>query len=388
MQPVVLDGVRRTSVSGNRPQALVLGTRRERPTPLSPSQSRAVTSMDGLRRNAPTPRQLLDQVVPVEPILAPLIPQVAPVAPTRSRPMIGFSILASALIVAGVTGSKFIPAKASTESSSRIVAPQAATPAPTIASTPAPTPAPTPPAKAAAAVPSYSSVQQILDTFVGAHGSQYTIYVKDLKTGQVSSVNADKVMRSASLYKLFVAQRIYQMIDSGELTYGQKAGAESGRTIESCLTVMINVSDNACGHDLGTLVGWNKQDANLHAAGFTSTTLGDRVSNAQLTNAKDVGLLMERLYAGTSMSPNATQRFTSLLKDQRVNDRFPKGLPSRTVIAHKTGDLMGYVHDAGIVYGKNTDFVVVVMSGPWGSPESSKPAFGTLAGQLNSYLNR
>jgi beta-lactamase class A len=106
-----------------------------------------------------------------------------------------------------------------------------------------------------------------------------------------------------------------------------------------------------------------------------------------VASAKDVGLLLEHLYNATLMSPNATNRFTDLLKQQRVNDRFPTGLPSGTVIAHKTGDFLGYTHDAGIVYGAKTDFEVVVMSGPWNSPENSKPAFGILAGQLNSFFN-
>ena len=386
MQSVVLDGVRRNPLSGARPQALVLGSPRSRPAPLSQNTALNRISIDGVRRSIPSPREVLQTpqiaFIPVPEVLPPK---------ASTRPMVAFSIIASALIVAGVTGSRLVPIHAADDASIRTNAPAIVT-----ASTPlakpvrSPFTTPTPSSNALPAVAqagNFASVQTILDTFVSSYGSQYTVYVKDLKTGTTASVNADRIMRSASLYKLFVAQRIYQKVDAGELTYGQNAGTESNRTIDSCLNIMIQISDNACGHDLGETIGWSKQDSVLKNSGYTGTSLGGG-DNPQMTNARDVGLLLEHLYNGTLMSPNATNRFITLLKQQSVNDRFPNGLPAGTVIAHKTGDYLGYTHDAGVIYGSKTDFEIVVMSGPWASPENSKPAFGTLVGQLNSYFNQ
>ena len=39
-----------------------------------------------------------------------------------------------------------------------------------------------------------------------------------------------------------------------------------------------------------------------------------------------------------------------LLMRQAVADRFPVLLPKTTVIAHKTGNLPGVIHDAGVIY--------------------------------------
>jgi beta-lactamase class A len=381
MQSLAMDGVRRTSAPGARPQALVLAQPKKRPAPLDQNQTFGRVTLDGMRRNIPTPREMIEMTQSVPPMV---IPQVLPPERSYSRPMIGFSIVASALIVAAVSGTRLLPARAASNSELLSRVTSTSTSASSAKST-APGPSPVA-ASALASSQASTSLQALLDAFVAAHGSQYTLYVKDLKTGSNASINADRTMLSASLYKLFVAQRVFQKVDDGSLNYGQTAGSESGRTIENCLTVMINISDNACGHDLGELLGWSKQDNSLKTSGFSSTTLGGG-NTPQTTNAKDVGLLLEHLYSGTLMSPNATNRFMNLLKDQRVNDRFPVGLPAGTVIAHKTGDLSGYTHDAGIVYGKNTDFLIVAMSGPWTSPENSKAAFGTLAGQLNTYFN-
>lgn len=377
MQRVVVDGVRRASALKDNPNALVLVPRKSRPAPLSQNILNRRIGIDGVHKTPANPRDVLGRTISSR---TP-VPEVLPPRQSRTA-VIAFSIIASALIVASVTSSQLIPARASDDSQARQKTATSSSSSKTA----------TIPATASSAVVrkvdavNNAAVQAILEAFVVEHGSQYTIYVKDLKSGKSASVNADRIMLSASLYKLFVAQRIYQLADTGTLSYGQSAGTESGSTIDRCLQIMITISDNACGRDLGNTIGWSKQDGMLKNSGYLGTTLGDE-TNPQQTNAKDVGLLLEHLYSGTLMSPNATNRFMGLLKDQRVNDRFPSGLPSGAIIAHKTGDVSGYTHDAGIIYGAKTDFEIVVMSGPWGSPESSKAAFGILAGQLNSFFN-
>ncbi len=371
-----MDGVRRGSTSGARPQAVVLLRPKKVPAPIVQNVNASRMGIDGVRR-MPSPREMLQTPQAIE---ADLIPQILPPQRSLVRPMIGFSIVASALLVTGLANSHLVPLHAADTFSS----PQAIR-----SDSSAVNSSKIPNSKASLALAQATknaSLQAILDSFVSTNGSQYTIFVKDLKTGTTASVNADRAMLSASLYKLFVAQRIYQLADEGTVSLGQVAGAESNMNIENCLRLMITISDNACGRDAGSTIGWNKQDVSLKNSGYTSTTLGGG-DKPQITNAKDVGLLLEHLYSGTLLSPNATNRFLGLLKEQQVNDRFPTGLPGGTIIAHKTGDVDGYTHDAGIIYGSKTDFEVVVMSGPWNSPENSKAAFGTLAGQLNSFFN-
>ena len=51
-----------------------------------------------------------------------------------------------------------------------------------------------------------------------------------------------------------------------------------------------------------------------------------------------------------------------MLKDQRLNRKLPADLPSNTVIAHKTGELGMFSHDAGIIYTPKGDYIIVVLS--------------------------
>jgi beta-lactamase class A len=242
---------------------------------------------------------------------------------------------------------------------------------------------------AAKAVPAAAitkpALQPIIDKFVNANtAANWGIVVKDLKTGQVASYQPDRQIASASLYKLFVAERIYQQIDVGQLTSGSPAGGGTGETVDQCLTVMINISDNDCGRALGGILGWGAQNQALDQEGYTGTDL----STPQQTTANDVGRLFTRLYDRTLLSPSSEDEFIGLLKDQQVNNRLPQGLPAGTVIAHKTGDLDGVVHDAGIVYGPKTDYLVVVTSGSWTAVGEVPPMFADLSSQLWNFFEQ
>jgi beta-lactamase class A len=249
-----------------------------------------------------------------------------------------------------------------------------------VAANTAPMAQPTP---AAAQPQSDPGLQALLQQFTASGGANYGIVIKDLKSGIVTSSNREQVFTSASLYKLFVAHGIYKLIDSGELSLGDPVRG-TGHNVESCLRIMINVSDNTCGRALGTLLGWGKQNDNLANLGFAHTSL----SAPQQTSAGDVALLLERLYNGTLLSPSSSDQFLGLLKEQRVNNRLPVGLPAGTAIAHKTGDLNGFVHDAGIVYGQKTNYLIVTTSGPWSKPSQAPAKFAELSAKVYAHLNQ
>jgi beta-lactamase class A len=255
------------------------------------------------------------------------------------------------------------------------------------AATPKPAPTPTGAVLGAAtpepASQSQAQLQALVNAFAANQSAQFGIVVTDLKNNISASYQPDLQLPSASLYKLYVADVIYQTLDAGSLTYSSDSGYP-GRTIEYCLSLMITISDNDCGDALGDITGWEKQNQQLQATGFRDT---DMKIEPQ-TSAHDVALLLQLLYMNRLNSPDTNQRFLSLLKSQKVNNRLPQGLPSGTVIAHKTGDLDGFVHDAGIVYGPKTDYVVAVMSGPWPAPALAPASFVDLSRQLWDFFEK
>lgn len=52
----------------------------------------------------------------------------------------------------------------------------------------------------------------------------------------------------------------------------------------------------------------------------------------------------------------------NLLLNQECRYKIPAGLPSGVKSGNKTGEIDNYQHDAAIVYGKKTDYVIVIFS--------------------------
>ena len=245
-------------------------------------------------------------------------------------------------------------------------------------------PAGTPPAP-----PPGTNLEEAIGRFVAEQPVPFSIVTRRLPSGAAVAHLAERQVLSASLYKLFVARELLRRVHAGTLDRAAAAApAADGarRTAGDCIRDMIVVSDNACGAwGLGQ-VGSGRLDPVLTRDGFPGTSL----ASPQQTTAADVARFFERARDGTLLGPGgeaATAELYGLLRDQRVGDRLPRGLPAGTGVAHKTGDRRHWAHDAGIITTASGELLLVVLSGPWPSPccdadhpgPAEEEAFGAIA---------
>ena len=66
---------------------------------------------------------------------------------------------------------------------------------------------------------------------------------------------------------------------------------------------------------------------------------------------------------GTAVSRVADTEMIAVLKRQKFNDAIPAGVPTGTVVAHKTGSITRIQHDAGIVYAARPYTLVILVRG-------------------------
>lgn len=224
------------------------------------------------------------------------------------------------------------------------------------------------------AVPRVNALEPLLgptlDTIIARYATQgithIGVVIEDDRTGDVVQRNADDPFAAASLYKLFVLWRTQVEIRQGRLaddtplplTAANDDSAEDGYslgaygdtvTVSDLRRLMITASSNTAAQVLAQWFGLGTINQLLRANGFTATD----VVGPPRTTPREV----TRFLAGIirhDLDPLLTtddyDEMLSLLREQEVNTKLSTGFPDGTVFAHKTGDITGSHHDAGIVY--------------------------------------
>jgi beta-lactamase class A len=208
------------------------------------------------------------------------------------------------------------------------------------------------------------------------------------------SHNPDSPVVTASLYKLGVLAEAERRVDAGSLSYtrtvtiqtedvtdeGSSYEAGTALPIDQALESMITISDNGSALALWHLLGGQNIDALLEREGMPDfdVTLDER-GNTTAT-PRSVGTFFTRLAKRQLVSAAASSRMLARLERQRINDRLPAALPGSVVVAHKTGNLAGLSHDAGIIFTPAGPRVVVVMT--WDANDADANAFIAAVGAL------
>lgn len=241
-----------------------------------------------------------------------------------------------------------------------------------------------------------SGLKKELESMVRSYGGSWSVYVKDLKTGDILSIN-DKKMKTASIIKLFTMASTYDSIRKGEIV--------QNAAVNQLLKEMITVSDNEAYNELtrrhskskNFLEGCSVVNQKLKALGCKSTEchrtlhpssspiLGDGKIN--WTTAKDAGMILEKIYKKQLISAKYSKEMLKLLLGQTRRWKIPAGLPKNVKCANKTGENSSCENDVAIVFGEKTDYVLCVFAettdsgdGIYGIKEVSKKVY--------SYLNK
>ena len=241
-----------------------------------------------------------------------------------------------------------------------------------------PTPLPPTQTRTPTPTPTPSGLSLAVQKSLAGTSGRYAIVIKNLKTGESYAQNEDEVFETASLYKLWVMSVVYDFLDKGKLTKGKPLSVsvqtlngafgidpvDAERTegfvnftVGEALEQMITISHNYAAILLSYTV------KNSSVADFLHREALDRSKTGQppLSTASDMALFYEKLYKGKVVNTTLDREMMDLLARQQLNDRIPKYLPEGVKVAHKTGELGGYKHDAGIVFA-NGDYIFVVLS--------------------------
>ena len=186
----------------------------------------------------------------------------------------------------------------------------------------------------------------------------------------------DEQVIAASLYKLGVLAEAERRVDADQLHYndqvviqpedvtadGSFEEAGTQLTLDEALEAMITISDNGAALALWHILGGANVDVTLQKAGIADFHVALDESEDHWATPRAVGMFFTLLARRQLISPAASDRMLARLERQQINNRLPAQLPAGVVVAHKTGNLVGATHDAGIIYTKSGPRVVVAMT--------------------------
>lgn len=237
--------------------------------------------------------------------------------------------------------------------------------------------------EAVAPVSAPEGLQDALEQATKAHAGTYAVACASADGSWSVDVSGDEPFVSASIIKLAILGTLLDQAQSGVLSLDdsvtvdpsdvvggtgviQTSGAGGSYTYRQLAAYMIQDSDNIATNLIIDAVGMPAVNEYARGIGLTQTVLNRRMMEfstdvENYTSANDVARMLQLIYQGKLVSPDASEFALDLLKGQHDGAGLLEGLPAGSVFAHKTGTLDGVFNDGGIVLASNP-YVMVVLS--------------------------
>lgn len=243
----------------------------------------------------------------------------------------------------------------------------------------------------------------------------YAIYIEDLSDHEIFTLRSNDEFPAASLYKVYLIASVLKEIEDGNLSLEDKISASKDYlknrlggddfgyddvpdqieySVEEALERVGRISDNYAAIMLTDKIGVEKLKNMTESLEATSTEFEDPT-----TTASDIATFFKKLYLKQIISENVSNEIDKILSLNQLNDRIPQGIlisnenripeiPDGVKIIHKTGELPGVRHDAGIVYLPNGKaYIIVLMSQNLEYEDDGVETLANISNDVYEYFN-
>ena len=253
-------------------------------------------------------------------------------------------------------------------------------------------------------------------------GVLLAVAVRDRATGVTLDLDADSVVHAASTMKVPVMVELFRQAEAGTLSLDDGLAVENRfrsivdgseyaieddsddslrlflgqtMTLRALNERMITVSSNLATNLLIQHVGAERVQATMERLGTTrmrvrrgvEDNLAYRAGLNNVTTARDLATVLDRLAHGEAVSPAADAEMRAVMRRQRFNEQIPAGLPPGTPVAHKTGWITRHAHDAAIVEPVGqAPYVLVVLTRGFDGKADADRAIADIARRTHARL--
>ncbi len=225
---------------------------------------------------------------------------------------------------------------------------------------------------------------------LGGQSSCIVVLLNEVAPTELVSIAPEQRFPAASLAKIPILVEVARQVEFGMLAWdtryaiaNEAYAASSGvladldanlhPTLRDLAYLMITISDNTASNVLLDIVGTEAVNVTMHQLGLYETRIerhfmdneARRAGRENWTTAGDMALLLSFFCA--DLLPGRDEMLKMLLR-QNDDGTIPAYWNAETPYAHKTGELAGIVHDAGILYppypqsSAQPPYIIVVMT--------------------------
>lgn len=206
--------------------------------------------------------------------------------------------------------------------------------------------------------------QSHITNFINKQKGNYSVYVKDLKDNETIEAGTKKIYRPASTFKLFTAALILKDIEENKISLETtlKLPAEDDEikyvSIENLMQMMLTYSDN---ESQSAFFNYLKRE-NINERISKELNIHSTKLDPFETDAKGIALLLEKIYKADLLNVDHSDLLIKLMLRSSTKNRIKAGIPEKIKVANKIGTLDKEIHDAGIVFGQENDYIIVILS--------------------------
>lgn len=224
-------------------------------------------------------------------------------------------------------------------------------------------------------------LRSLASSFQGTVG----IVIKDLASGQCTQFNQELLFPAASLIKLPILWEFFHQSAMGMINLAEEIELRASDMVigsgvlrqlhpglrlrlHDLATLMIVVSDNTATNLLIDRLGSDKINNSIQQLGLMSTTLQYKMfdphyrSRDNFTSPTDIALMLETFVQHKQLLGQFGDEPLKILEGQQYKNKLHLGVPKGTRLANKTGELLWIEHDAGILFVRDREIIVVVMT--------------------------
>jgi len=215
--------------------------------------------------------------------------------------------------------------------------------------------------------------------FHAASTMKVPVMIELFRQQAAGKLSLDSSLPIRNEFHSIVDGSIYALSEGDDSDKAVYAAVGKAMTLRELCDAMITVSSNFAANLLIAKLGVENIRATVARLGADGMNVLRGVEDQKAfdkglnnsTTARGLLVLFDKLAHGAAVDASADATMVDILKRQAFNDAIPAGLPPRTPVAHKTGNITRINHDAGIVFAERPYVVVLLVRGIQDQKESA-----------------